>query len=403
MGRVAALGAASMLLAGCMASGVSSYLGDNETANSRQAARAYSDPAYTVPLDAAATGVVDARGGSSQPISLPSPYGAASYPAPAGPAGTAVPPTAVATARVSPYGNTASPYGNAARIAQPLPGVQAGPALPNGRVDTVATAAVSTTNTREMSGAGGIGQPQSLYSLAPQPAALNDPALQRPPGVTDVNPVPAIDPLEAAAEQRIPAIHASIDHGQCKGGWGPKPKMVNAKRIDPAHPYYMEMRLRHTPPLPIGHVYIAYGRIGPDGEPLDEKLVMLAPLGGYAGAAVAAAAPMPGVLTPHYDDCRQTPIAAYRISLSATQFEKLLLRIRQAKEKKPTYHLFQYNCNHFMSDVAKVVGILPPENLYKPSLVYFYEMMDRNEGRPVPREPTYAAAPRSQRVQNPVR
>ena len=38
-----------------------------------------------------------------------------------------------------------------------------------------------------------------------------------------------------------------------------------------------------------------------------------------------------------------------------------------------------------MSDVAKSVGILPPENIYEPSLSYFYSMMDRNEGRKVPR------------------
>ena len=56
----------------------------------------------------------------------------------------------------------------------------------------------------------------------------------------------------------------------------------------PADPYYMEMRLRHTPPLPVGHVYIAYGQARTvNGEPLDERLVMLAPIGGYSRRAVA--------------------------------------------------------------------------------------------------------------------
>ena len=194
------------------------------------------------------------------------------------------------------------------------------------------------------------------------------------------------DPAELQAQMRVPALFDRIDHGECDGGWGPKPRVVNATRMDPAHPYYMEMRLRQTPMLPVGHVYIAYGRLGPDGQPIDEKLIMLSPLGGYAGAAIAAAAPMPGVLVPYGDDCKLNPIAAYRVSLSAVDFEKLLLRIQQAKAKVPAYHLFQYNCNHFLSDVAKSVGILPPENIYKPSLVYFYEMMDRNEGRKVSRD-----------------
>jgi len=197
----------------------------------------------------------------------------------------------------------------------------------------------------------------------------------------------ASEPAEEAAEQRINALYGRIQHGECKSGWGPRPMTVNAKRIDPGHPYYMEMRLRHTPPLPIGHVYIAYGRIDAAGEPVDEKLVMLSPIGGYAGAAVASAIPMPGLLTPHPDDCLIKPIAAYRVSLSASQYEQLLLEIGRQKQKKPTYSLFAYNCNMFMSDVAKSVGIMPPKNIYNPSLVYFYEMMDRNEGRKVPRAP----------------
>ncbi len=197
----------------------------------------------------------------------------------------------------------------------------------------------------------------------------------------------AADPAERAAEQRIAELFPTIKHGECKGGWGPKPSMVNAKRINPADPYYMEMRLRHTPPLPIGHVYIAYGHMDVSGEPVDERLVMLSPIGGYAGAAMASAIPMPGLLTPHPDDCVVQPIAAYRISLSAQQYEQLLLEIEHQKEKKPTYSLFAYNCNMFMSDVAKSVGILPPKNIYNPSLVYFYDMMDRNEGRKVPRTP----------------
>ncbi len=222
-------------------------------------------------------------------------------------------------------------------------------------------------------------------ALSPIDAATGDPLEPQP------------DPLEVEAELRSEALYSTMKHGQCSGGWGPKPKMVNAKRIDPEHKYYMEMRLRHTPPLPVGHVYIAYGRIGPDGEPMDEKLVMLAPVGGYAGATVAAAAPMPGVLEPYGDDCILRPIAAYRVSLTAQQYEKLLNRIVQARQEKPKYALWTYNCNHFMSDIAASVGIQPPKNRYTPSLEYFYAMMDRNEGRKVARS---ASADTAQLAQN---
>jgi hypothetical protein len=236
----------------------------------------------------------------------------------------------------------------------------------------------------------------AVASLAAEgSAAAGDPLARTAAGKSNAAPqhnlAYAADPAEQAAARRAEAIYARFDHGQCKAGWGPKPKMVNARRFDPAHPYYMEMRLRHTPLFPVGHVYIAYGRLGPDGNPADERLIMLAPVGGYAGAAIAGAVPVQGVVAPHPDDCVIAPIAAYHRSLSAADFEKLLAAIEEARRNVPKYSLLGYNCNHFMSDIAKSVGILPPANIYQPSLVYFYEMMDINEGRKVPRAPGFDA------------
>ena len=197
---------------------------------------------------------------------------------------------------------------------------------------------------------------------------------------------PVADTAEAQAEARIKPLFASIDHGQCKGGWGPKPQMINAKRVTNGDPYYIEMRMRHTPPLPIGHVYVAYGRLGADGEPLDEHLIMLAPIGGYGSANPAKSTEI-SRMKPDMTDCSLRPVGAYRVSLNAQNYEKLLKRIAQAKREKPMYQVWSYNCNHFLSDIVAPVGILPPVNRQTASLQYFYEMMDRNEGRKVARGP----------------
>ena len=197
---------------------------------------------------------------------------------------------------------------------------------------------------------------------------------------------PVADTAEAQAEARIKPLFASIDHGQCKGGWGPKPQMINARRVTNGDPYYIEMRMRHTPPLPIGHVYVAYGRLGADGEPLDEHLIMLAPIGGYGSANPAKSTEI-SRMKPDMTDCSLRPVGAYRVSLNAQNYEKLLKRIAQAKREKPMYQVWSYNCNHFLSDIVAPVGILPPVNRQTASLQYFYEMMDRNEGRKVARGP----------------
>jgi hypothetical protein len=196
---------------------------------------------------------------------------------------------------------------------------------------------------------------------------------------------PQIDPEEYAAEQRIPILFSQIEHGQCSKGFGPKPKKVSATNINPGDPYYIEIRMRKTPLLPVGHTYVAYGRLDPYGEILDEKLIMLAPVGGYAGAALASGIPMPGVLTPHRDDCRIRPETAYRVSLTAQRYEKLLIEVQKAKQQKPSYLLFANNCNHFMTRIAQSVGLKPPKNIYVPALEYIYAMIENNEGRKISR------------------
>lgn len=195
----------------------------------------------------------------------------------------------------------------------------------------------------------------------------------------DISPVASVDQKERAALQRISVLDARIEHSSCKNGWATQPDKLDASETTAGHPFYMEMRMRHTPMLPVGHTYIAYGRLSPSGEPLEERLIMLSPVGGYGGAAIAAALPMPGVLKPVSDDCRLKPIAAYRVTLSAVEYEKLLLRIYQARSKTPAYSLFAYNCNHFASDIAAAVGILPPKNKYLPALKYIYGVIENNK------------------------
>ncbi len=188
------------------------------------------------------------------------------------------------------------------------------------------------------------------------------------------------DSPEVQAQKRVDVLYSSMEHGSCKSGWATPPSKLDAKRETAGDPYYMEIRLRNTPLFPVGHTYIAYGRLSPEGKPIDEKLIMLSPLGGYGGAAIAAALPMPGILVPLADDCRIKPHAAYRVTLNAQKFEKMLLRIQEAQKKIPAYALFAYNCNHFVSDIVAPTGILPPKNIYVPAVKYIYAVIEANEG-----------------------
>ncbi len=196
----------------------------------------------------------------------------------------------------------------------------------------------------------------------------------------DPNAPEFVETPETLAQQRVDVAYSAMTHASCEGGWAKAPDKLDASRVTLGQPYYMEMRLRHTPLLPVGHTYIAYGRMGEDGTLLNENVVMLSPIGGYGGAALAAAVPIRGILKPVKDDCRIKPHAAYRVSLTAIQFEKLLERVKKAQDKIPAYALFAYNCNHFASDIAASVGILPPKNIYLPAVQYIYGVIEANEG-----------------------
>lgn len=235
-----------------------------------------------------------------------------------------------------------------------------------------------------------LGQPRKLpmrqpldqqMKMASVDGTMNDGSAIQPQAFGTIE-----DTEETRAEQRIARLFRTIKHGTCKNGWGMQAQKLDHYRYTPGDPYYIEIRMRNTPPLPIGHTYTAYGRLDAQGNKLDEHLVMLAPVGGFAGAGIAGAIPMPSRMMPQRNDCNEKPKAAYRVSLSAVQYEKLLVEVKQAKIDKPKYHLFAYNCNHFTSRISESVGIKTPSNKYTSSLIYMYDIIKENEGWDYKRE-----------------
>jgi len=155
-------------------------------------------------------------------------------------------------------------------------------------------------------------------STPPRLASLNSPTLNRSkllaPTYDNVQ-----ETAESRAEQRIANLFPRIKHGTCTNGWGMQANTLDAYRYKSGDPYYIEIRMRNTPPLPIGHTYTAYGRLDEQGNKLDEHLIMLAPIGGFAGAGIAGAIPMPSRMMPQKSDCNEKPKAAYRVSLRSEE------------------------------------------------------------------------------------
>lgn len=184
-----------------------------------------------------------------------------------------------------------------------------------------------------------------------------------------------VDVLAATTALDIPELSCS-SHGAPNG----RPAELTASRVSPRHSAYIEFRQRLSPAIPSGHLYVVFGRLDANGEPLTRHHIGLYPLGSVVGLYGGAIVPMPASLAPSYADCRFDTQAAYRVSLDDRQYRRLLATVREALADPPQWHMAAFNCNHFAASLGAAVGLRAPENWLLPAFAYIHALIDANEG-----------------------
>jgi hypothetical protein len=153
---------------------------------------------------------------------------------------------------------------------------------------------------------------------------------------------------------------------------------VTAKRVKPGAPAYMEFRLRAALSVPSGHLYVVFGRLDPEGNPVTRQYMGLFPDGGPIGLYAGAMLPMPAQLEPDYNDCTFPAFAVYRVSLTEQQYRQLLGKVRANLAHPPKWRMFGFNCNNFAASLGKVAGLREPANPNQPSFSYIYDYIKAN-------------------------
>lgn len=184
-----------------------------------------------------------------------------------------------------------------------------------------------------------------------------------------------VDVLAAASALDLPELSCA-EHGLPNG----QPARLTAERKSTGHKAYIEFRQRISPAIPSGHLYVVFGRLDAEGEPLTRQYVGLYPLGYVIGLYGGAIMPMPATVTPNYADCRFSVQAAYRVSLDERQYRRLVSHVREVLADPPQWHMAAYNCNHFGASLGAVVGLRAPENRLLPAFAYIHALIDANEG-----------------------
>jgi hypothetical protein len=164
-------------------------------------------------------------------------------------------------------------------------------------------------------------------------------------------------------------------HGGTQMGRSEK---LTAKRIRSGDPAYMEFRLRAALSVPSGHLYVVFGRLDAQGNPVTRQYMGLFPNGGPVGLYAGAVVPMPAQLEPDFNDCVFRAAAAYRVSLTEEQYQRLLAKARSYLANPPKWSMFGFNCNNFAASLGTVAGLREPANPGQPSFTYIYAYIKAN-------------------------
>jgi len=139
--------------------------------------------------------------------------------------------------------------------------------------------------------------------------------------------------------------------------------------------------------VPTGHLHLVYGELDQNAEPNSFNYVGLFPKGSVFGLYTGIFLPIGirGDLEPSLLDCSFKPVGAYRVSITAAQYRKLLNRIAERRQTPPDWRMLSYNCNHFAAELGETVGLKSPKGERSRqflSFIYFQQLLRANGERP---------------------
>ena len=127
----------------------------------------------------------------------------------------------------------------------------------------------------------------------------------------------------------------------------------------PAGPgaYFIEFRSRYA--LSYGHTFAAFGRLNSRGQIISREVAGLHPAGDSSTPwVIGHFIPVPSETGPSDGDLEDQYISnRYRVTMNEADYTKLVAKIRQMQRSTPLWSATAYNCNSFVSDIARYMGL----------------------------------------------
>jgi hypothetical protein len=149
-----------------------------------------------------------------------------------------------------------------------------------------------------------------------------------------------------------------------------------------ARPYYVEFRVAENGVY--GHSYIAYGRLDARGQPATATYVDIHPTGDIPSMVLGHFIPMDAATTPEEQTLGRKIVSRFRRPLTAAEYHRLNTIIARTRAAGHAWSILAYNCNDFVADVARGIGMQTPTTLSLPyDFVPWLKAMNQHAPRPV--------------------
>jgi len=130
------------------------------------------------------------------------------------------------------------------------------------------------------------------------------------------------------------------------------------------YPYYVEFRVAVDGVY--GHSYIAYGRLNALGRPATATYADIHPTGDFPSMVLGHFFLMEASTSPEKYTLGYKIASRFRRPLTAAEFNRLSSVIARIRAGRHTWSVLAYNCNDFVADVARGMGMQTPTTLSLP-------------------------------------
>lgn len=158
-----------------------------------------------------------------------------------------------------------------------------------------------------------------------------------------------------ATPTNLASLHISTDSMKRR-------QSVSNRKATPqnAARYFIEFRSRYA--LSYGHTYAAFGRLNARGDIVESEVAGLHPAGdspvpwmiGHVIFVPSETGPSDGDLEEKYISAR------FRVVLTEAEYNKVTAYIRHLQATSPLWNAVIYNCNTFVGDIARSMGLKIP-------------------------------------------